>query len=234
MSKIPYFRKRFGKQLVSGFETLLKLARHHCYRMFPWISDKLSWKKSVLVGSEILGLFFITFTSEDKYSRGKNQNFAEQLQTKLCQKRKAFSGIFIAILKCTSSLEYFQWKNDHSSLSIAEIIDSKRSGHLNCLRGPTSEHVSVNNVLAGSKHCSNQHGNTIPECFHESGINRARKSLSYSDLKSSDCLLTHWLLSKSIPVAICRISNNNFKRAYLRNEKPFLDFLLHLWNVNQV
>ena len=131
MFKRPYFRTRFGKLRVVGLKTLLIWARHHYYRMFPWISDKLSWKKSVLVGSEILRLFVITLTAEDKYSRGKNQNFAEQLQTKLCQKRKAFSCIFIAILKCTSSLEHFQWKNDHSSLSFAEIIDSKRSGHLN-------------------------------------------------------------------------------------------------------
>ena len=54
----------------------------------------------------------------------------------------------------------------------------------------TSENVSVNNVLAGWKHCSNQHGTTITECFHRSGINLVGKSLSSSDLKSWDCLLT--------------------------------------------
>ena len=63
MSKIPYFRTRFGKQHVSGLETLLKSARHNYNRMFPWIWDKLSWKKSVLVRFEILGLFVNTLTS---------------------------------------------------------------------------------------------------------------------------------------------------------------------------
>ena len=38
----------------------------------------------------------------------------------------------------------------------------------------------------------------------------------------------------SIPAAICRIFHNNFKRHYLRNKKPFLDFLLHLWNVHEI
>ena len=37
MSKKPYFRTRFGKQRVSGFETLLKSARHNYYRIFPSI-----------------------------------------------------------------------------------------------------------------------------------------------------------------------------------------------------
>ena len=55
----------------------------------------------------------------------------------------------------------------------------------------TSENVSVNNVLAGSKHCLNQHHRTITECFHGCGINSVGKSLSSSNLKTKDCLLTH-------------------------------------------
>ena len=38
----------------------------------------------------------------------------------------------------------------------------------------------------------------------------------------------------SIPVAICRIFGNNFKRHYLRNKTLFHDFLLHFWNVPQI
>ena len=55
---------------------------------------------------------------------------------------------------------------------------------LKCLKGPTSEHVSVNNVLAGSKHCSDTHGTAITNRFDEIGINLVGKSLSVSDLKS--------------------------------------------------
>ena len=36
---------------------------------------------------------------------------------------------------------------------------------------------------------------------------------------------------RSIPVAICRFSDNNFKGLYLKKEWFFLDFLLHFWNV---
>ena len=38
----------------------------------------------------------------------------------------------------------------------------------------------------------------------------------------------------SIPVAICRLSDNNFKRLYLKNEWLFFGFLLHLWNVHEI
>ena len=39
---------------------------------------------------------------------------------------------------------------------------------------------------------------------------------------------------RSIPVAICGFSDNNFKRLYLKKEKLFSDFLLHLWNVHEI
>ena len=38
----------------------------------------------------------------------------------------------------------------------------------------------------------------------------------------------------SIPVAICRFSDNNFKRLYLKKEKLFFGFLLHFWNVHEI
>ena len=59
------------------------------------------------------------------------QNFTQQIQTQLFQKRKAFSRFSIAFLKCTSSLEKFEKKDERSSLTFPEIIDSKRSGYVN-------------------------------------------------------------------------------------------------------
>ena len=38
----------------------------------------------------------------------------------------------------------------------------------------------------------------------------------------------------SILLAICRISDNNFKHLYLKKEKIFLNFLLHFWNVHEI
>ena len=38
----------------------------------------------------------------------------------------------------------------------------------------------------------------------------------------------------SIPVAICRFSDNNFKRLYLKKERLYVDFLLHFRNVHEI
>ena len=38
----------------------------------------------------------------------------------------------------------------------------------------------------------------------------------------------------SIPVTICRFSDNNFKRPYLKKEWLFFGFLLHFWNVHEI
>ena len=38
----------------------------------------------------------------------------------------------------------------------------------------------------------------------------------------------------NIPVAICRFSNNNLKRVYLKKERLYMDFLLNFWNVHEI
>ena len=85
---------------------------------------------SALVRSKILGLFVNTFTAESTYSRRKMQTFTQQVQTPLSLKQKTFSGFFITFLKSTWNGEHFQKKGESSSLSISDIIDSKRGGYL--------------------------------------------------------------------------------------------------------
>ena len=85
----------------------------HCLNLhpiFPWIWDKLSWKKSALVRSKILGLFVNTLTAEYTYSRRNMQTFTQKVQTPLSLKQKTFSGFFIASLKSTWNLKHFQKK----------------------------------------------------------------------------------------------------------------------------
>ena len=54
------------------------------------------------------------------------QTLTQQVQTPLSLKQKTFSGFFIAFLKSIWNGELFQKKGESSSLSISEIIDSKR------------------------------------------------------------------------------------------------------------
>ena len=90
----------------------------------------MSWKKSALVSSKILGLFVNTLTAEYMYSGRNKQTFTQQVQTLLSLKQKSFSEFFIAFLKFTWNGEHFQKKGEFSSLNISEIIDSKGGGYL--------------------------------------------------------------------------------------------------------
>ena len=130
MPEKPYFRTAFANQPVNGQQTLLKSAWHYYYPIFPWIWDKLSWKRSALVRSTILGLFVNTLTAEYTYSCRNIQTLTQQVHTPLSLKQKTFSRFFIASLKYTWHGEHFQKKGESSSLSISEIIDSKRGGYL--------------------------------------------------------------------------------------------------------
>ena len=93
-SKRSWFRTPFGNQRVNEFQTPLKVARNNYYPFFPWISGKLSWKKTAFLWSKMLRLFANSFTADDKYSCGNMQNFRQQLQTLLSEKRKILSGFF--------------------------------------------------------------------------------------------------------------------------------------------
>ena len=90
----------------------------------------MSWKKSALVRSKILGLFVNTFNAEYTYSGRNMKILTQQVQKPLPLKQKTFSRFFIAFLKSTWNGEHFQKKGESSSLSISEIIDSKKGGYL--------------------------------------------------------------------------------------------------------
>ena len=77
---------------------------------------------------EMLRLFVNALTADDKYSGSNMQNFPQQFQTALSQKKKTFSWFFIAFLKCTWNLEHFQKKHEYPSLIISKIIDAERRG----------------------------------------------------------------------------------------------------------
>ena len=55
-----------------------KSARHHYYPLFLSIRGKLYCKKLPSVWYEILRLFVIALTVDDKYSGSNMQNFLEQ------------------------------------------------------------------------------------------------------------------------------------------------------------
>ena len=130
-SRRSVFKTPFDNQRVNGLQTPLKVARQHYYPFFPWISDKLSWKKTALLWSKILRLFVNTMTTDDKYSCRNMQNFLPQLQTLLSEKRKTVSGFFITYLKFAWNSEHFEKKDECPSVIISEFIVSERGCYWN-------------------------------------------------------------------------------------------------------
>ena len=91
----------------------------------------MSLGKSALVWCEILRLFVNTLTADDKYSRCKVHNFAQQVQTPLSPEENTFSGFFIAFMKYAWNLEHFEQKDEYPSLIISEMMDCEIGGYLN-------------------------------------------------------------------------------------------------------
>ena len=122
--------QRFDSEHDNESQTLLRSARNNFYTTIPLIWDRTSRNRLVLVRSEVLGQLVNTLTADYKNSAWNRENLPQQVQTQISQQRKTFSGFFIAFLKCTLNLEYFEKKDQSQSLSITEIINSETSSYL--------------------------------------------------------------------------------------------------------
>ena len=69
-------------------------------------------------------------TADYMYFRQNVENLPQQVQTQISLKPKTFSGFFIASLKSTLNLEYFDKKDESHSLSITEINNCKTGSYL--------------------------------------------------------------------------------------------------------
>ena len=84
----------------------------------------------VLVRSEVSGQFVNAMTAVYNYFRYNRENLLQQVQTLISLKAKTFSRFFIASLKSTLNLEYFEKKDQSHSLSITEINNCRTSSYL--------------------------------------------------------------------------------------------------------
>ena len=122
--------QRFGSQHVNGSQTLLRSAGNHFHIAIPLICGRKSRKRLVLVRSVVLGQFVNTMTAVYYYFRYNLENIPQQVQTQISLKPKTFSRFFIALMKSTLHLEYFEKKDQSHSLSITEINNCKTSSYL--------------------------------------------------------------------------------------------------------
>ena len=84
---------------------------------------------SVLLISQILGLFVNIFTADDKYSL-RNKSFFATNSNAIIFLKIYFSEFFASFLKCISNFEHFLEKDDPHRLHLSEISDCERRGYL--------------------------------------------------------------------------------------------------------
>ena len=125
MSKKSRFRGCFDKQYGKRAQALLKSASQHLYHIHRSLPRKLSWKKSLLLTCQILGLLVNTLAADEKYPVLNRDNLTIPIDMQLSEKQKTFSHFFAAFLKSRLSFEHFEKKGDPHSFRISEMTDSE-------------------------------------------------------------------------------------------------------------
>ena len=149
------FRTSSANHRAKGSQTFFKPARQLFHSNLPLISDKLTWKTSVLVKSQILELFFKTFTAYHIFSRQIWEKFLLEVQTQLISKSKKLFWYCYYIYKIYIKYWPF-WKKRSASLPYSFWSYWLWSMWLlECLKVPVLEHPSAVNVLWDPKHFSN-------------------------------------------------------------------------------
>ena len=125
MSNKSRFRGCFYKQYGKSAQALLKSALQHCDHIHRSLTGKLSWKKSLLLTCQILGLLVNTLAADEKYLVLHRDNLTIPIQMQLSQKQKTFSQFFAAFLKSTLNFKHFESKDDPHRFCIFEVTDSE-------------------------------------------------------------------------------------------------------------
>ena len=89
------------------------------------LPSQFSWKKSLLLNSQILGLLVNTLAADEKYPLVKRDSLTIKFQMQLSQKQKTFSEFFAAFLKSTINFKHFAKKDDPHRFCISEITVSE-------------------------------------------------------------------------------------------------------------
>ena len=87
MFKKSYFRGPFDKQHGKRAQALLKCTLQHLDDIHRSLPRKLSWKKSLLLTCQILGLLVNTLAADEKYPVLNRDNLTIPIQMQLSQKK---------------------------------------------------------------------------------------------------------------------------------------------------
>ena len=125
MSNKPRFGGPLNKQHGKRAQALLKSASQHLDK-FDWsLPSQLSWKKSLLLTCQILGLLVNTLVVDEKYPVLNREGLTIPIQMQLSQKQIFISQFFAGFLKCNLNFELFEKRHDPHRFSYFKIADSE-------------------------------------------------------------------------------------------------------------
>ena len=119
------------------------------------------------------------------------------MQMQLSQKQKPFSQFFAIFLKSGLTSEILKTKINLKAFVFPKL-QTPKTWLDKCLNIPVSENTLTINMVKVPKHCWNLHHRPCFKLIDHCQVNWVGKSLSYWHENPWDCLLTHWLLMRSI------------------------------------
>ena len=129
---VPYWHAISWKCLLTDWlpmTSILSLIQtwinEYLYHIYWQLSSQLSWKKSLLLTCQILGLLVNTLPANEMYPVLNRDNLMIPIQIQLSEKEKTFSQLSVAFLKSRWIFKYFEKKNNPNRFSILEIKDSE-------------------------------------------------------------------------------------------------------------
>ena len=204
ISKKSHFRGPIDNQHSKRAQELLKSASHDLYQIHRSMSSQLSWKKSLLVTCQILGLLVNILSADEKYPVPNRDCLKISIQTQLSRKQKTFSRFSAAFSRFSWNFEPFEKKMTLIAF-VFQKIRTLKTWLDKCLKGPVSEDPSASNMVHVPKHGLNLHHITFIIFIGHFQVNWVGKTLSFWYANFWDWLLRHWLPMKSSLFLIKRI-----------------------------
>ena len=99
MSKKSCFRGRLDKQHGKIAQAWFQSLSHRLYHIHQSLSSQLSWKKSLLLTCQIVGLLVNILAADEKYPVPNRDNLKLPIQKQLSQKQKTFSRFYATFFK---------------------------------------------------------------------------------------------------------------------------------------
>ena len=125
ISKKSRFREPFDKQHGKRAQALLKSASQHLYHIHRSLPRKLSWKKSLLLTCQILGLLVNTLATDEKYPVLNRDNLTIPIEMQLSEKQNTFYQFLFPVFKSILNFKYFEIKDDRNRFCISQTTDSE-------------------------------------------------------------------------------------------------------------